>query len=125
MEVTLISYWRSIEDLHNFAHSPLHREAWMWWEKTLKQHNFLGINHEIFEAPAGHWENVYLNFQPTGFGATTYLKKGGKFEGGVLADEYVSPLVDARRGKLSRSSARIGIEEIEGDKDRPSAELYA
>lgn len=30
-EFSFISYWRSIEDLHAFAHGPLHREAWRWW----------------------------------------------------------------------------------------------
>lgn len=59
-----LSYWRSIEDLHAFAHAPLHREAWTWWEKTIKAHGFIGVNHEIYEADRGHWENVYVNFQP-------------------------------------------------------------
>lgn len=64
VEFMFLSYWRSIEDLHAFAHAPLHREAWTWWEKTIKAHGFIGVNHEIYEADRGHWENVYVNFQP-------------------------------------------------------------
>jgi len=36
IEFILISYWRSIEDVHKYAHGPAHREAWKWWESTLK-----------------------------------------------------------------------------------------
>ena len=53
-------------------------------------------------------ENVYLNFQPTGLGATTYLRRGDKFEGGTVDDQWVSPLVQANRGKLRTSSGRLG-----------------
>jgi heme-degrading monooxygenase HmoA len=123
-EFTSISYWRSIEDLHEFAHSPLHRDAWMWWEKNLKELNAVGINHEIFQSRAGDWENVYVNFQPTGLGATTMLKKDGEFKEGVVDQQWISPLVDARRGKLAKSSARLGREDIKYDADRPAASEY-
>jgi heme-degrading monooxygenase HmoA len=124
-EFNFISYWRSIEDLHEYAHGPLHREAWMWWEKTLKLNNSSGINHEIFEANPGQWENVYVNFQPTGLGATTVLRKGDKLEGGVVDDEWIIPLVDVRRGKLAKSSARLGRDPIKYDANRPNADAYA
>ena len=125
MEFTFISYWRSIEDLHAFAHGPLHRQAWTWWEKTLKQHDAIGINHEIYEADAGHWENVYINFQPTGLGATTYLRTNdGKVEGGEVSEEWISPLVDAGRGKLRSSAGRLRRPATKFDADRPDAGLY-
>lgn len=124
LEFSIISYWRSIEDLHAYAHSPLHREAWLWWEKTLKQNDCVGINHEIFEAPAGHWENIYANFQPTGLGSISVLRKGDKLEGGVIDDEWITPLVDIRKGKLSKSSARLGRDPTKYDVDRPSGEMY-
>ena len=123
-ELNFISYWRSIEDLHEFAHSPLHREAWAWWEKTLKQHDFIGINHEIFQADPGQWENVYVNFQPTGLSASTVLRKGDKLEGGTVDDEWITPLVDARRGKLAKSSARLGRDPIKYDADRVNGSAY-
>lgn len=125
-EVVLISYWRSIEDLWSFAHSGVHREAWTWWEKTIKQNGAVGIHHEIFEADAKNWENLYVNFQPTMMGATTFLRKknGEKLQGGVVADEFVSPLVDARRGKLAKSSGRMGREITKFDETRVAKERY-
>lgn len=124
MEFVFISYWRTIEDLHAFAHGPVHRPAWLWWEKTIKQHDMVGINHEIYEADKGHWENMYVNFQPTGLGATTFLRRGDKLEGGEVSDEWISPLVDASRGKLRSSSGRLEMEPTRFDRNRPDANVY-
>lgn len=126
LELTNIIYWRDLASIHDFAHSPLHREAWKWWEATLKEHDFIGINHEIYEADTGSWETVYANFQPTGYGATSYLRKGGKLESGVVPDEWISPLVDVSRGKLSRSSGRLGWDPTKHDERHPIVEgVYA
>ena len=125
-EVNYISYWESIEDLWAFAHSGSHREAWQWWEKTIKDSDYVGINHEIFEADAQHWENVYINFQPTGMGATTHIVRGGKtIEGGIVDDKWVSPLVDANRGTLAKSSGRMGRNITAYDSNRVEGERYA
>ncbi|KAK5944749.1 hypothetical protein PMZ80_001949 [Knufia obscura] len=124
-EVVALSYWDSIESLWAFAHDDLHREAWMWWEKTIKDNGYVGINHEIFEADAQHWENIYINFQPTMMGATTYLKKGGKtLEGGVVPDQWIRPLIDAKRGPLAKSSGRMGRDLSQYDANRVAKELY-
>ena len=123
-ELCLISYWESVEDLWAFAHSETHRDCWQWWEKTIKQNDCVAINHEIFEADARHWENVYVNFQPTLQGATTVVRKGKTFEQGVISTEWVSPLVDAKRGKLARSSGRLGREVSMFDANRVAKEIY-
>jgi heme-degrading monooxygenase HmoA len=123
-EFVFISYWRSIEDLHVFAHSGLHRETWLWWEKNLKKMNAVGINHEIYEAQPGAFENVYVNFQPTLLGATSFLKKDGKIVGGTVSEEWIHPLVDARKGKLAKSSARLGWNPTALDAARPAAAKY-
>jgi hypothetical protein len=95
--------------MHAFAHSPLEHEVWDYWNCTAKSHDFLGFHHEVYEAEAKHWENVYANFQPTGLGATSYLKRAdGKLGVGEEADEWVSPLLPANKGKLSTSSGRLG-----------------
>ncbi|KAL2410877.1 Monooxygenase [Exophiala dermatitidis] len=107
-EFLFLSYWRSTEDIHKYAYSPLHREAWDWWNKTIKQNDHIGINHEIFEVDRKHWEAIYVNFQPTLLGATTYLRKGDKMMGGTVDDQWISPLLDARRGKLRSSAGRLG-----------------
>lgn len=124
-EVVLISYWESMEDLWTFAHSGVHRDGWNWWEKTIKDNGYVAINHEIFEADAKHWENIYVNFQPTLMGATTFLKKGGKtLEGGVVPDQWISPLVDASKGKLARSSGRMGRQIQTFDTTRVAKDVY-
>lgn len=107
-EFLFLSYWRTTEDVHNFAYQPVHREAWDWWNATIAQNNHIGINHEIFEVDRHHWEGVYVNFQPTLLGATTYLRKGDKMVGGTVEDQWISPLIDARRGKLRTSAGRLG-----------------
>lgn len=107
-EVVLISYWDSIEALWSFAHSKVHKEGWLWWEKAVKESGYVAINHEVFEASEKDWENVYINFQPTLMGATTHVVKGGKIEGGVVDEKWISPLVGATRGPLARSSGRMG-----------------
>ncbi|KIW79173.1 hypothetical protein Z517_05785 [Fonsecaea pedrosoi CBS 271.37] len=107
-ELMNLSYWRSAEDIHKFAYGKLHRECWDWWNKTIKENDHIGINHEIFEVDRKHWEAIYVNFQPTMLGATTYLRKGDKMVGGTVEDQWISPLVDASRGKLRSSAGRLG-----------------
>jgi hypothetical protein len=121
----MISYWRSIAHVHAYAHGPLHRRAWLWWDKTLKQHNHIGFMHEVFEAPKGMWEAVYINFQPTMLGATTYLKKDdGKLEGGEVNPEWVSSLLDANRGLMRTSAGRRGEKSVEADSDKFGTNYY-
>ncbi|CZR61639.1 uncharacterized protein PAC_11536 [Phialocephala subalpina] len=110
-EFIFISYWRGLEDVHRFAHGELHREAWRWWESTLKQHNYIGFMHEVYEAPASSYEGVYINFQPSLLGATTYLKKDGKMVGGEVKPEWISPLVDANKGPMRTSNNRRGLKD--------------
>ncbi|KAJ9601947.1 hypothetical protein H2200_013506 [Cladophialophora chaetospira] len=107
-ELMFLSYWRSTEDIHNFTYGDLHKEAWDWWNKTLKENDHIGINHEVWEVSPKHYEAIYVNFQPTLFGATSYLRKGDKMVGGTVEDQFISPLIDARRGKLRSSAGRLG-----------------
>ncbi|KAH7048272.1 hypothetical protein B0J12DRAFT_109784 [Macrophomina phaseolina] len=109
LETNFIAYWRSLEDVHRFAHGETHRKAWDWFNSLAKEQSaLLGINHELFSSEPGQWEAIYSNFQPTLLGATTYLKKGDKLIGGTVEDKWISPLVDARRGKLRTSAGRLG-----------------
>jgi heme-degrading monooxygenase HmoA len=124
VDTMVVSYWRNISDIHDYAHGPLHREAWAWWDRNIKELKAVGIYHEIYEASPQHWESVYINLQPHGLGATAYLRKGGKLETGVVDEKWVRPLVEARRGKLARSSGRLGIAPIKHDADRPAPEEY-
>lgn len=43
-------------------------------------------------------------------GATTFLRRGnGKLEGGQVADQWISPLLDASRGPMGMSLGRRGL----------------
>ena len=104
-----ISYWRSKEAVHAFAHAAIHAEGWSWWNRTVKQHAHLGILHELYESEVGSWENVYKGFRPTGLGGTS-VWVDGKGEGG----EWVSPLLSAREGRLASDLGRLGLGGVNG-----------
>jgi hypothetical protein len=63
-----VFYFQSMEGLHKFAHGTAHRAGWDWWNRTAKEHPELSMMHELYEVPAGNWENIYLNYWPAGFG---------------------------------------------------------
>ncbi|KIN00685.1 hypothetical protein OIDMADRAFT_124659, partial [Oidiodendron maius Zn] len=123
-ETLMISYWRSVEHVHAYAHSPLHEKAWLWWDRSLAGHKHIGIYHEVFESPKGMWEGIYINFQPTLLGATTYLKKDGELEGGEVKHEWVSGLLDANRGRMKTSNGRRGQKGRDTDEDKFGANYY-
>ena len=62
-----LSYWKDINHLRAFAYGDAHRTGWDWYN-AFKGHPHIGIMHEIYSAPKGHWENVYHNFRPFGLG---------------------------------------------------------
>ncbi|EON61528.1 hypothetical protein W97_00743 [Coniosporium apollinis CBS 100218] len=99
-------YFRSAQDVHAFAHGPAHRAGWDWWNKFIKNHKYLAIMHEVYEAPAGAWENIYVGFEPMGFGATTH-----KVQDSEGKDRWTSPVVDANRGRLRTHRGRMGLSE--------------
>ena len=106
IELVMISFWRSKEDIVAFSQSKLHLDAWKWWNELSSMKGgklrHIGINHEILEAPAGHCESIYLNSAPLRLAATTF--KHTTEEGEV---QWVSPVV-AARGPLANSDGRLG-----------------
>lgn len=66
-----------------------------------------------------------MNFQPTGLAATTYLRReNGTVEGGKVSEEWISPLVDANKGKLKSSAGRLGRSPTKYDSGRPDVAVY-
>lgn len=114
-EIMTVSYYRSLAHLHHFALGPSHRAGWNWWNKTVKEHPHLGIMHEVYTVPKNGWENVYVNYHPTGLAATTYKVKGAEGK-----DTWVSPIVDSRKGFLRSSIGRMG--RGQGDENERVAE---
>jgi len=102
-QLMLVGYFRTSEGLHAFAHSEYHRRGWDWWNKHFKEYPHLSIYHEVYHAPKGHWENIYVNSHVTGFNTTTY-KYTDEMTG---SDMWASPVVDASRGLLKTSGGRM------------------
>ncbi|KAH7039046.1 hypothetical protein B0J12DRAFT_676199 [Macrophomina phaseolina] len=110
-EVMTVMFFENLEGLHKFAHDPLHREAWNWWNQKLAKLKHISIWHEVFRSPAGNWEGIYVNSKPRGLAATTVPRTLEKNNDalGVKAGEkgYYYPIVDARKGLLKTSAGRI------------------
>lgn len=81
-------YFRSVEDIHRFAHSPLHREAWDWWNSITATHPHLSIMHELYSAPAKGWENIYVNYHRTGVGTYQNLQMTMLFKTNNCGSEH-------------------------------------
>lgn len=102
-ELMTIIYFKTSEGLHNYAHGDLHREGWNWWNKNVAGFNHISIWHEVFVAPKGHWENIYINTRPLLMGATTFPVKTEE------GTKWISPVVDASRGVLKSSRGRMTL----------------
>lgn len=105
-EIISIAYFRNSAGLQAFAHSEYHRGAWNWWNKNVKKHPHLSISHEIFDAPRGNWESIYINSHLSGLHATT--SKVVNEEG---QERWARPVVDASRGVLKTSKGRMARSE--------------
>jgi len=110
-ETMTVMFFENLEGLHKFAHDPLHREAWNWWNKGLDKLKHISIWHEVFRCPAGNWEGIYVNSKPRGLAATTVPRTLEKDDEalGVKAGEkgFYYPIVDARKGLLKTSAGRM------------------
>jgi hypothetical protein len=85
-----IFYFRSLSGVHKFAHGPIHRKGWDWWSRNGKEHPEISICHEVYEADAGRWENVYLNYRPMGLGTYIFFSSFFRFFVLPFSDSDVS-----------------------------------
>ncbi|UKZ78294.1 Endoglucanase-5 [Trichoderma virens FT-333] len=70
-----------------------------------KEGRLFSIMHEVYQIPARKWESIFVNYHPTGLGATTYkIDVDGQ-------RKWTSPLVDASRGLLRSSKGRMSLSE--------------
>jgi hypothetical protein len=115
----VLVYFRSREELEAFAHGPSHRQAWDWWHSITATHPHLSIMHEVYHAPAGHWENIWINNHLSGIGelssclgcreedmltivAATVARMDGP------DGQRLRPLFEAGRGPLRTHLGRLG-----------------
>ncbi|KAJ5591625.1 uncharacterized protein N7459_001994 [Penicillium hispanicum] len=107
--IITMMYFRSLDDVHNFAHGPLHTDTWHWWNTKGKHYGYLTIGHELYSSSRNQWENIYINAEPTGLPGTVVKVKKIEEDGKEMDGqwEYVHPIIDARRGKLAKQYGRV------------------
>jgi hypothetical protein len=72
-----LSYWKTLEGLHNFAHGSAHMKGQLWWDRGANnEFPHIGLSHETYEVLAGNWENIYLNFRPFGISKSALMLFG-------------------------------------------------
>jgi hypothetical protein len=99
-----VIYFHTLEGLRTFSHDTIHREAWNWWNGIVGKNPHLAIWHELYVAPKGHWENIYINTKPLLIGATSFPVKTEE------GKKWISPVVFAGKGMLKSSRGRMTLE---------------
>lgn len=131
-QLMFATYFRTLEDVHAYAHSQLHREAWDWWNNITKLHPHLSIMHEVYQAPKNHWENIYINNHLTGIGGSSFafylciMNSWAKIwiaatqsifrigaENQNAENMWINPIFDAEKGKLKTHKGRL--QKTDGD----------
>ena len=72
--VTVVQYWRSVEDIYRYAGATdhEHRPAWSAFNaRARKAKGVVGIWHETYAVPAGAHESVYVGTPVMGLAAAT------------------------------------------------------
>ena len=72
--VTMVQYWRSVEDIYRYASAPAHehRPAWTAFNaRARKAQGTVGIWHETYAVPAGAHESVYVGTPVMGIAEAT------------------------------------------------------
>ena len=72
--VTVVQYWRSVEDIYRYAGATdhEHRPAWSAFNaRVRKAAGVVGIWHETFAVPSGAAESVYVGCPPMGLAEAT------------------------------------------------------
>ncbi|CAI6336691.1 unnamed protein product [Periconia digitata] len=87
--VVFLTYWKDLAGLQEFAQGPSHRVGWNAYNQG--HFPYMGIMHETYHAPKGHWETIYHNMRPFGMAGTSYIPVGkeGETEGVKLGMQLV------------------------------------
>lgn len=87
----MVQYWRSLDDLHRFAHAKdrAHVPAWRRWIRRWSPSGAIGVWHETYIVEPGRYETLYHHMPAFGLGK-------------------VGPLVPAK-GPLETASSRLAV----------------
>jgi hypothetical protein len=71
--LTLIQYWRSFEQLENFAKDAddPHLPAWRRYNQAVGKSGDVGVYHETYPVSAGNYECIYVNMPVFGLAAAS------------------------------------------------------
>lgn len=66
----VVQYWKSAQHLQAYAHSQdkVHLPAWRAFNERIGSDGDVGIWHETYVVPQGHYESVYVNMPRYGLG---------------------------------------------------------
>ncbi|PKR76835.1 DUF4188 domain-containing protein [Halalkalibacillus sediminis] len=64
----MVQYWRSEEQLLNYAKAPTHLKAWKDFNRKTKGNDSVGIYHETYNVIGGNYETIYANMPQYGLG---------------------------------------------------------
>jgi hypothetical protein len=107
--IMTVYYFRDLDGLNRFAHDPIHREAWDWYNKVFVKewgYSHIGIFHEAFCAPAGAYETIYVNMPPLLMASgSASIRNEATGE-----DEWVRTVVDATTPAFRTQHSRMGRE---------------
>jgi hypothetical protein len=69
--VTMIQYWRSFEQLEQFARNAddPHLEPWRRYNRMIAKTGDVGVYHETYKVGPGQYECVYANMPAIGLAA--------------------------------------------------------
>lgn len=108
--MVVLSYWKSLDHLRDFAAKSYHANGRRWWDRTKKQWPYIGIFHETYNVPTGHYEAIYENFHPFGIGQIG-LGKGEEGKRETVESGQEEALVRADGRKWRSMDSRMGREE--------------
>ena len=53
-----LMYFRTKKQLMEYAHSPLHMQAWRYYDSIAKSHPHIAIYHETYQVDPGNYASV-------------------------------------------------------------------
>jgi hypothetical protein len=93
----MVSYWRSTEHLLAYAkmRNAEHLPAWRAFNEHIGTNGDVGIWHETYRVPPGHFETVYVNMPAFGLAKATRIEEAlghraraaGRLAGKPVAEE--------------------------------------
>lgn len=81
--VAVVQYWRSLEQLHAYAHArnAAHLPAWAEFNRRVGSDGSVGIWHETYTVAPGQYETIYANMPRFGLsGAFPHLPVTGRLD---------------------------------------------